>query len=268
MSFILDALNKAENERHLGHVPTIESQQAAFTEEKKTPTIAIAVIVALTLNFALLAYVFLGKNNPAEQLKGIPGQEISATQVKPEIKLSDNNSLNNEKILPSDIPLSIANKVEANKSIVSKASTNTNLTGEKMLSPLDDVNEKMAALLKKNNAELVVEAKTTMGKENMGTDNSIQENESFISQNKSLSAYLDIPLLTQKSAEFQQQIPDLSIDVHVYSAVPTKRFILINLQKYQEDDVIAKGLMLEQITEEGLILSYQDERFRWPMLTQ
>ena len=262
MSFILDALNKAENERHLGHVPTIESQQVTITEEKKPQTTAIVVIVALMLNFALLAYVFIGKTDvkgPEKLVQSQSGQVTSVMQMKPGPNSVVKNDINNPVVVTTQKPVS-TDGVVFNK-------TESHQPQKKILSPMDDVNQKMAVLLKNNTPinDTVNDTNVTMpNKEKVPSFDQATN----VSPVQISAADPDIPLLSQKSSAFQQQIPELTIDVHVYSATPAKRFILINLQKYQEDDVIAKGLMLDQITEEGLVLSYQDEQFRWPMLTQ
>jgi general secretion pathway protein B len=51
------------------------------------------------------------------------------------------------------------------------------------------------------------------------------------------------------------------LDVHVYSEEPQGRFILVNLEKYREGETLASGLVLEEIFPDGMVMSYQGERF-------
>ncbi len=57
-------------------------------------------------------------------------------------------------------------------------------------------------------------------------------------------------------------VPPLNLDVHVYSSQPAKRFVFINLAKYQEGDAISGNLNVESINPVGAILNYKGFRFR------
>lgn len=60
----------------------------------------------------------------------------------------------------------------------------------------------------------------------------------------------------------QDQIPKMSISVHAYSAKPADRLVGINGRLLREGDYPAPDLRLEQITPDGMILSYKGYRFR------
>jgi general secretion pathway protein B len=60
----------------------------------------------------------------------------------------------------------------------------------------------------------------------------------------------------------QDQIPKMSISVHAYSARPADRLVGINGRLLREGDYPAPDLRLEQITPDGMILSYKGYRFR------
>jgi general secretion pathway protein B len=59
----------------------------------------------------------------------------------------------------------------------------------------------------------------------------------------------------------QQDIPKLSILFHVYSGNPGGRLVGINDRMLREGDSVAPGLVLEQITPDGMILAYKGYRF-------
>jgi len=61
---------------------------------------------------------------------------------------------------------------------------------------------------------------------------------------------------------FQQLTGGIRLDVHVYGDLPQDRFVLINLQKYHEGDQLQEGPLLDEITPEGVILSFQGQQFR------
>lgn len=60
----------------------------------------------------------------------------------------------------------------------------------------------------------------------------------------------------------RKEIPDMSIQIHTYSATPGERIVGINGRLLQEGDYLAEGLKLEQITPNGMIFSYKNFRFR------
>jgi general secretion pathway protein B len=57
---------------------------------------------------------------------------------------------------------------------------------------------------------------------------------------------------------------DLDVNVHVYSKIPEERFVFLNMKIYREGDRLLEGPRLEQITQDGVILSLGGERFRVP----
>ncbi len=70
------------------------------------------------------------------------------------------------------------------------------------------------------------------------------------------------PLREELPIELQRQLPPFEINVHVYSEDPAARFVLVNLRRHREGSVLASGLVLEQITPEGLIMRQGQQRFR------
>jgi general secretion pathway protein B len=67
----------------------------------------------------------------------------------------------------------------------------------------------------------------------------------------------DLPL------EFRSGISMPRMDVHVYDSDPRRRFVLIDLQKFREGDRLSNGAVLEEILPDGIVLSYQGRRFHY-----
>jgi general secretion pathway protein B len=59
----------------------------------------------------------------------------------------------------------------------------------------------------------------------------------------------------------RQELPNLSVSIHAYSGKPAKRVVSVNDQLLYEGDTLAPGLILEQITPDGMIFSYKGFRF-------
>jgi general secretion pathway protein B len=74
----------------------------------------------------------------------------------------------------------------------------------------------------------------------------------------SLPAWRDLPP-TQRQA-----LPHPTLDVHVHAPDPARRFVMIGLQKYREGDTLADGSVLERIDAEGVVLEYRGQRYTLP----
>jgi general secretion pathway protein B len=61
-------------------------------------------------------------------------------------------------------------------------------------------------------------------------------------------------------------LPELTIDLHVFTADPAKRAVFINGRRYTQGARIAEGPMVEEITVDGVLLSYRGRRFVLPRL--
>ena len=60
----------------------------------------------------------------------------------------------------------------------------------------------------------------------------------------------------------RQDLPAIAISGHSYSVDPSLRIVLINGSTMREGQFVTGGLRLEQITSDGVILSYQGYRLR------
>ena len=59
-------------------------------------------------------------------------------------------------------------------------------------------------------------------------------------------------------------LPPLHLDIHVYIAKPSGRFVFINQRKYREGAQLPEGPVVERITREGVVMSYGGSRFLMP----
>lgn len=56
-------------------------------------------------------------------------------------------------------------------------------------------------------------------------------------------------------------VPDMHLDIHVYSSNAAERFVFINMRKYVEGQATQEGPRVERITGEGVIMDHQGTRF-------
>jgi general secretion pathway protein B len=73
-----------------------------------------------------------------------------------------------------------------------------------------------------------------------------------------------LPTAAELRASGQLQMPELHLDIHVYSEDPAERFVFINMVRHREKSRLAEGPVVLEITPEGVILDYQGTRFLLP----
>ena len=68
----------------------------------------------------------------------------------------------------------------------------------------------------------------------------------------------DLPFATRK------EIPALDLSMHVYSADPKQRFVVLKGDRHVEGDEIGQDLILREIRQDGLVLEYKGQKFFFP----
>jgi general secretion pathway protein B len=58
--------------------------------------------------------------------------------------------------------------------------------------------------------------------------------------------------------------PEMKLELHVYSNVPEERIVFINGRRYKAGDTTAEGASVEEITQDGVIMSMGGNRFLLP----
>jgi general secretion pathway protein B len=73
-----------------------------------------------------------------------------------------------------------------------------------------------------------------------------------------------VPLLADLPASLRQQLPALAVSGSVYSDDAASRFIMLNGEVVKEGGQPAPGLVVERIEPRSAVLRFKDERFRLP----
>jgi general secretion pathway protein B len=73
-----------------------------------------------------------------------------------------------------------------------------------------------------------------------------------------------VPTIDEARLNSGAQIPDLHLDIHVFSDVPRERFVFINMVKHREGSRLDEGPVVSEITPEGVILEYRGTSFLLP----
>jgi general secretion pathway protein B len=227
MSFILDALRKSDQQRHRGATPTLLTSPSLAAEPKQ-PAYWIQGLLAAVL---IAAGIAIGWLRPwqTEQPAVQPIASVTTT--------------------PASTPRQAA----------PTAWPETN-TAQQPQKPVASAASSGAALAWPTQSPSSAEARSTPV-----TAAAIQP--PTPPAEKPAGATASAPVqnviaLSELPASIRQELPAISVLLHQYSPKPGKRFVTINNQTLQEGETVAPGITLEQITPDGMTLSYKGYHFR------
>jgi hypothetical protein len=87
----------------------------------------------------------------------------------------------------------------------------------------------------------------------------------LISQNPSAVPASDLyPTLQEVRVNGSINLPELHLDIHVYSSNPEDRFVFINMSKLREGSQLTEGPVVEKITLDGVVLDHLGQLFLLP----
>jgi general secretion pathway protein B len=256
MSYILDALKKAESERHLGTIPNLHTAQPAniappaSTRSSGTGPWPWVALAALTI--ALVALAWLKPWQPAPDAAALPAtaalpvQPAAVPVETPPVPASPpSSSVPASSATP---PVAAAPAKEAEEKPAKKTPSSAKHPAEKK--PEE----------KKLEEKKLVQAAPSrqQKKEPKPTPDQTQSQERDLGQASEQRAVA----LHELPAAIQGEIPALSITGYIYSPNKADRTVLINKKLLREGDQIAPDFILEKLTPTGMVLNYKGYRYR------
>jgi len=253
MSFILDALKKLEQKRHRGSVPDLMTVHVPVQREtKKRPVWPYLIIGALLLNAAIFL-VWLQPRKPASPSPAAnrnvsPGHSVTNKRSQPQSPAA----LKTHEVKPA---------VEALKQKAPASKQSVQITAPAKTAPPPPAVKVEKPAKETRNTQLPKTASDISSGKQPSKDSLLTKESGEADTNKSVSGN-NVPELDQLPQSTQSEIPTLKILGHIYSNNPGTRLININGDIYKEGDTVAKNLMIEEITETGVILNYNGTRFQ------
>lgn len=225
MSYILDALKKAERERHVGEVPSLDGTLVTPPQNVRKRRWPVLVGALLLINAAAIAVFGLWRDKTssepvAQHPPPEPASEtvvVSAPPGTPEVPVATVPPVAEPAPTPSSTP----------------RDTPPAQPG------------------------LSAEPAATAAPGTVAT--AIPKQEFAVREPESLP-----PLIGSLPASVRAGLPDLELTVHVFSDEADKSFVFINDRRYQEGETLREGPYLESIEKQGVVLSYQGEQFLLP----
>lgn len=228
MSYILEALKKSELQRGIGRVPGISSEHEKPPRPVSGKWLGV-VGVFLALNLFLLAWLLWPDSGVDTGSRYAPESEQPESVIRQPAQVS---------APPAAAPPAVATPTRrAAPDAVSPAAEPVVTEPEPVPDPVFE-------------PSAPAEPAT-------GQAADVQPVEEATADISSLPVWPQIP-----GHLFRQLKGGIRLDVHVYSDAPQDRFVLINLQKYRVGDQLQEGPLVDEITLEGVILSFQGQQFR------
>lgn len=265
MSYILDALRRAERERTLGQVPGSETLSVATVQPPGRDRRLLIVLASATAVLAAAVAITMvvdrtRRTTPAPTQLPQPrsGQAVSAgTASAPE-------SAGVTAAPDEAVPV---------------------FEDDAALASLDDIAAPFAARPAVASAPVLLPAEpSAVDADTLGADVAGQAPES-LSSPAVTSAYAEEatsvppshtiesaslpkapPLLRDMPPAFRARFPALTLQVHVYDKAPEKRWVMIDNRRYRESGVLENGPTIVEITPDGVIFELQGEQVLWPLV--
>jgi general secretion pathway protein B len=242
MSFILEALHKAEQERGgSAPQPMAPAQQASGPARQQRLRIYLASAVGGAIALAL----YLG----ITQLS-TPAQEPAATAPDTAAITAVATPPPTREAVPAPAPQAEpAEPAEpALMAATIPASTNSS-SGTRLHDLLPTASSKASMVDHSPAAPLEPDLEAPVPAEEAQLQAPGQQEE-------------NAPLMQNLPKSVRAQLPPLELNIHVYSTDPSRRFVYINSQRYGEGSEVADGVSLEKITPNGVVLIHQGTPFR------
>ena len=234
MSFILDALKKSETERQRqgsAEFATIPSSRAGSSP----PRWLWVLVLLLLVNLVVLAGILL-RDQPAATTPA-----SSPPAVAPAIT-------------PATTPADTGEPPAAGT-----ASFEARIADARSRQPPPGIVEETAPVPEPSPKPAAPEPATPEP-----ADETVEQRPPAGQPDEPGSETLSLPTLAQLRAGGILSLPDLHLDIHVYSETPADRFVFVNMSKHRENSRLASGPVVERITPEGVVLDYQGTRFLLP----
>ncbi len=259
MSFILEALKKAEQDRHAGQAPVLDDvlSRPARAAPRPAPTQPRAwslLAVAMALMMLVAGLVYWPKplaTKPAQPVASSPAV-IPMVAESPEAAAP---------VLRVD-PARLEPALPADPVTASPVVTMDDLDTEVVPAPAPASNKSRAEAALPAPAAAPAEAVTTPtppAAEASATEPTLAP-PALTPAPAAATVEPAVRALRDMPAAFRSEFPKLTVDVHVYDSNPLRRFVILNGKKYRETDTMLEGPRIIEITADGVIVEQRGSK--------
>ena len=302
MSYILEAIKRAENERGNKRLSqaVINDALDRSQEKKSLPWLAIAIFINALILLAWFGYKvyfdtphyevnvpqptsFDSKHNAVKETNKsiqIVGTQSTEENVQIELKemqqTESMNIINDEPVIPDNMPNELNESVRAALDGLEdqEAPAFFSLKKQHIESiELNNDNNKNISNIESESIKPFQSAKVEpiqqveIHHEIVSVDDSADKDAGYKQTIQNIRTipvikHTNVPSYEELPYSLQKQIPKLTISVHIYNAEESARKVRINGQLLYEGEQIDNQTTIEEITPRGLIINYAGTLFR------
>ena len=271
MSYILDALRRADAERERGAVPSLHAQQYASLpsddEPRRGPKPLVWVVIGLSAALiAALAWSFLGREAPAPVVAARAPEPVAippaAVPVPPPASVAASAPAAATPAsaavaaAPAEAPKPVRKPVRRPPPARSASPDDARMAdGSRMQAQPGAASRgtDVAALARGNDASTGGRKPSPDGTRNAEPTSAARPAEG--SADARIYALRDLP------EEIRRTLPNVVVSGSTYSTDRASRMLMINGQIFHEGDVVSNGLVLQQIKPRGAVFSFKGFRY-------
>ncbi len=227
MSFILDALKKSERARQKQAGPSLFEVKIA-APRRALPGWAVALGVLLTINAAVIGWVVLGR----------PARRAAATAARATAPEAATVAQSGAASRPVSAPLPA-------QAVTSPGGVPVGPPGPGQL-------------------QLQAASPAAAGQGGSGITPAMAADSAGYAPAARARSDAHLPLYKQLESAPGDALPRLHLDLHVYDADPSKRFVMINMHRLKQGGSLPDGVKVISIRPDGVVLSYEGRRFLLP----
>jgi general secretion pathway protein B len=245
MSFILDALKKSETDRQRQASPALFEVKVA-APRRKFPLWAAGLAVLLGINIVVLAWVLL-RRPEAAVTQAAPTAAPAQNMAQP---MAANGAPPGMVTVPATVTLPTTVNIPINSAPrvnVNSAPAEPGVVGPSQAPPLAE-----EPLLQGHEPAVPPD----YNQDDYRPAITPQQASEIAAKRRNG----ELPSRDEVIAQ-GNQLPDLRLDLHVYAANPADRFVFINMRKLREGESLPEGVLVDEITPNGVELSYRGKRF-------
>ncbi|WP_143872297.1 general secretion pathway protein GspB [Catenovulum sediminis] len=290
MSFLLDALNKKDN--NIGSQDSLYAPESKADINYKFPAIVLIVLMSLVL-IGLVFYMgfWLAKktssqvdrensptpvvelNQPNIQIKqkhtGVEAQNADLANQLTLAQLDfSTQQASKDKVRVDDVPAKQVEPNESAKKVSSKTVANQEAGDGSTDGSSDGISQNInLAAANKTSEEVRVDAvdDALLAKFKLAVSETMAMSDEEIKRQPAKRA--KVPFLTELSPAYQNQIPALNFQTHIYSTEAKQRWIKVNGRIIREGQAILDGLVVDAIAQQHVVLQFAGQQFMLPALT-
>ena len=285
MSLILEALKKSEQQRKLGEAPTLGSPMIAVRRRRNMLPVLIAlIVVAAGAAWWLLrdpapihpAAVQVADNAKVADIMPAAPAKSAAPVVHPTAR---GNHAPVARASSSNPMISIAQKDRlAGQLAEAKSRTATSQAARTSPAPASNVPEPARVPDKATPAKSDTVSRTGVNEDRPVIPTPLPTKPltppapvatapapaATAPMARSKPNQPAVPSLFELPYAKRKDIPPIELTMHVYSADPAGRFVVIKGERRVEGDDLGDGLVLKQIRADGIVLDYKGTEFAFP----